>query len=255
MSATNTTTNYNLPIFIETDKPSWLVDFNGAMRSIDSQMKTNADAIATKSPILTFNDTADIDFMKSGDIVTANLASGVSDKVGRALVKPISAPVTEQIVTVNTSGDQDALSIGSGLFNDSGVLKAVDLNFSVIENATFNGLPSGVTMDGGSLKLACNSDRTIGKIYGAPRFKNTGSTAQNLYLDTGLIVSAPAEEYRIFPVGLVFPLTPTTYGGIYFDVKTDGHVYMYCNAFANTTSYCYAFPCIYIFRDFGDTGE
>ena len=124
MSATNTTTNYNLPIFIETDKPAWLVDFNGAMRAIDAQMKTNADAIATKSPILTFNDTAEIDFTKSGDIVTANLASGVSDKVGRALVTPISAPASEQLVAINTNGAQDALEIGSGLKIESNTLKA-----------------------------------------------------------------------------------------------------------------------------------
>lgn len=43
MSATNHTTNYNLPIFIGTDKPAWLVDFNGAMTSIDSSLKTVED--------------------------------------------------------------------------------------------------------------------------------------------------------------------------------------------------------------------
>lgn len=32
MSATNTTTNYKLPIFMGTDIPSWLTDFNGAMQ-------------------------------------------------------------------------------------------------------------------------------------------------------------------------------------------------------------------------------
>ena len=45
MSATNTTTNYSLPLFIGTDKPAWLVDWNGAMTDIDSQMKVNATAI------------------------------------------------------------------------------------------------------------------------------------------------------------------------------------------------------------------
>ena len=45
MSATNATTNYSLPLFIGTDKPAWLVDFNGAMTAIDAQMKTNATDI------------------------------------------------------------------------------------------------------------------------------------------------------------------------------------------------------------------
>ena len=45
MSATNATSNYSLPLFIGTDKPAWLVDFNGAMTAIDGQMKTNATDI------------------------------------------------------------------------------------------------------------------------------------------------------------------------------------------------------------------
>lgn len=36
MSATNTTTNYHLPIFIGTDIPSWLVDWNNAMTALDN---------------------------------------------------------------------------------------------------------------------------------------------------------------------------------------------------------------------------
>lgn len=46
MAHTNETTNYELPIFIGTDKPSWLNDFNGAMTAIDTRMKANADAAA-----------------------------------------------------------------------------------------------------------------------------------------------------------------------------------------------------------------
>lgn len=38
MSATNNTSNYNLPIFLGTDKPSWLIDWNGAMTKIDEAL-------------------------------------------------------------------------------------------------------------------------------------------------------------------------------------------------------------------------
>ena len=47
MSHTNTTTNYNLPQFITTDKPAWLTDVNNAFLSIDSGMhnaQTKADS-------------------------------------------------------------------------------------------------------------------------------------------------------------------------------------------------------------------
>lgn len=40
MSATNETTNYKLPLFTDTDQPTWLGDFNGAMSKIDAHMNT-----------------------------------------------------------------------------------------------------------------------------------------------------------------------------------------------------------------------
>lgn len=46
MSATNSTPNLNLPVFVGTDKPAWLVDFNGAMNAIDSAVGANTTNIA-----------------------------------------------------------------------------------------------------------------------------------------------------------------------------------------------------------------
>lgn len=42
MAASNSTTNYALPIYIATDKTDWLTTFNGAMNTIDAQMFANA---------------------------------------------------------------------------------------------------------------------------------------------------------------------------------------------------------------------
>ena len=44
---TNATTNYELPQFVGTDKPTWLGDFNEAMSDIDAGMHENATDIAT----------------------------------------------------------------------------------------------------------------------------------------------------------------------------------------------------------------
>ena len=65
MSATNHTTNYEFPIFIGTDKPAWLVDWNGAMTAIDTAIHTaegKADQAGTdiggiESSITTINST------------------------------------------------------------------------------------------------------------------------------------------------------------------------------------------------------
>lgn len=50
MSATNKTTHYELPSFIASDKPAWLVDWNGAMAAIDAaiyEAKQEADTSGT----------------------------------------------------------------------------------------------------------------------------------------------------------------------------------------------------------------
>lgn len=65
MSATNHTTNYELPIFVGSDKPAWLVDWNGAMTAIDTAIHTaegKADQAGTdiggiESSISTINST------------------------------------------------------------------------------------------------------------------------------------------------------------------------------------------------------
>lgn len=40
MSATNSTPTINLPLFIGTDKPAWLTDWNGSMNAIDTAIAT-----------------------------------------------------------------------------------------------------------------------------------------------------------------------------------------------------------------------
>ena len=52
MSATNSTTNFNLPLFIGSDKPAWLTDWNGAMTTIDTKLqevKAEAASASTES--------------------------------------------------------------------------------------------------------------------------------------------------------------------------------------------------------------
>lgn len=252
MSATNRTENYNLPIFIETDKPAWLVDFNGAMRSIDAQMKLNAEAIATKSPILTFQDTADIDFTKTGDIITANLQSAITDKVGRALVTPLTAPESDQLVAINDSGAQEALEIGSGLKIENNNLKAIDLDLTIKEQTTNFTLPSGVTLTGGGpIAIALNSDRSIGKIYGNPIFRCTSGGRKTI--ETDLYVKATGEAYDIGPAGFGPKSDGSDFSYVGIHIAADGKISFDFLGFANGTTYLYLYPCIYFFSDFGDT--
>lgn len=252
MGATNTTTNYGLPIFIETDKPAWLVDFNGAMRSIDTQMKTNADAIATKSPILTFNDTTDIDFTKSDNIITANLSSGVSDKVGRALITPLSAPAADQMVMINTDGQQENVTIGSGLNVSSGTVTAVDLNINQFDDST-TFTASGVTVTG-NMHIATNTDKSIGKIWGIMTVTKSTSGNTSVDIDTGFTIpNSTASVISMTVAGLANDMNQYRFNSPQIRIDTNNKVYIRITAYGQSETYVRIWPCVYFFKDFGDS--
>ena len=257
MSATNTTTNYNLPIFLSSDKPAWLVDFNGAMTAIDAQMKVNADAIATKSPILTFSDTTDIDFTVTGSTVTANLDAGVAGTISRAFTKPVAAPAGPQIPSVDTANAQQLLNIGSGLKVDSGALKAIDMdlteNITKTDSDWSSYTPNNVTCDG-TLMFAFNSDRSIGKIYGTANCRTGGYTG-DVEFYTGVTIPNPSNtSYWIYPAGVSLTSGNTVdFGGNTILVEADGKIRVKFKKYvSNQTQYAYFFPCVYFFRNFGD---
>lgn len=252
MSATNTTTNYNLPIFVSTDKPAWLVDFNGAMNAIDAQMKTNADAIATKSPILTFDDTSEIDFTVSSNTVTATLASGIAEKVGRALVTPLVAPASDQIVAVDTNGDQEAIAIGAGLSLSGGILSAPDTNFTDTGEADILSATGATIADNHLIRFAFNADHSIGKIYGSAAFSGYSSGVIDIVTDQ--TVAAPDEAYDIFGAGFTFSYSGSYLASArvpYLHVDLLGRIHIRSTA-TNASGGIYLDANLYFFTDFGD---
>lgn len=259
MSATNTTTNYNLPIFVSSDKPAWLVDFNGAMNAIDAQMKVNADAIAAKSPILTFSDTTDIDFTVTGTTVEASLDNGVAGTISRAFTKPVSSPATAQIPSVDTSNNQQLLDIGSGLKVDSGALTAIDLDLTDITTYAANDLTSstsGITIASASITVALNSAKTVGKIYGSIQLNSTLSSRTSTTITIPKSVAATGAAYSIFPAGIAWKdLAQANYGNngsIEILVSASGALSLAFSAHANTKTLAALWPCLYFFKNFGD---
>lgn len=75
MSATNSTANYELPIFLATDKPAWLTDWNGAMSAIDTAIHT-AQATADGAQTTAGAATADISTINASlTTITGNITS------------------------------------------------------------------------------------------------------------------------------------------------------------------------------------
>ena len=99
MTATNHTENYNLSQFVGTDRPTWLVDYNGDMAKIDMQMKQNADDIASAAAggLTSVSHTADL---------TGNGTSGSPLGVAGTIAKKTDIPDVSGFATTSalTSG-------------------------------------------------------------------------------------------------------------------------------------------------------
>lgn len=94
MAATNHTENYNLSQFVGTDRPTWLVDYNGDMVKIDTQLKQNADDIASASAggLTSVSHTADL---------TGNGTSGSPLGVASTIAKKTDIPDVSGFATTS----------------------------------------------------------------------------------------------------------------------------------------------------------
>ena len=99
MTATNKTTNYELSQFVGTDRPMWLGDYNSDMSKIDTQLKQNADDIAsaTAGGLTSVHHTADL---------TGNGTSGSPLGVASTIAKKTDIPDVSGFATTSalTSG-------------------------------------------------------------------------------------------------------------------------------------------------------
>ena len=250
MSATNHTTNYNLPQFVGSDKPAWLGDINPAMSAIDTAIH-NAATTASQgvSDASTAQTRADSAYTLAGD---ANTAAGTAQTTANSAV---------------ATGNTNSAKIASleSKFNLSSIASITTLNAGAWATDTLK------------FTLAQNSDGSVFKFYGSWwSGNNTSSTlncqktaipgasgfygiATNLFLNT-----APTEAYFVEPGGIA---TMGTRGqsvpleslwGATFGVGTDGQIYIYVNQGqtegipANNMRILDLFPCIYFNTNWGD---
>lgn len=157
MSYTNQTTNYQLPLYVANDKPTYLGDFNTAMNTIDTQMKANADASATAISTA------------QGAVTTANTASATATQAQ-----------TDATTAQNTanSAQTDATT---ALTTANNIANELNLTTSTVTCTITNGsLASG----NNSLTIAKNTSGSLAKIYG--RLRSNGAYGTITSGDTGL---------------------------------------------------------------------
>lgn len=105
MTATNHTKNYNLSQFVGTDRPTWLVDYNGDMAKIDAQIKQNADDIASAAAGGLTSVTHTADFTGNG---TSGSPLGVASTIAKKTDIPdVSGFATTSALTSGLAGKVD----------------------------------------------------------------------------------------------------------------------------------------------------
>lgn len=142
MSATNATANYNLPLFIGTDKPAWLTDWNGAMNAIDT-----AIAAVSSASSGTASDLAALTLTVSG------LSSTVSDHT--TSISTLTTAVAGNTGAINTI--QSLIGNGLPTTDDKTIIGAINEIYAMITgggsteiqaaNVSYDNTSSGLTAD------------------------------------------------------------------------------------------------------------
>lgn len=172
MSHTNSTSNYNLPQFIGTDKPTWLTDVNGAMTNIDTAIKNASDTATTASGNAT---TANTNIGTMASLTTTDKSS---------LVGAINEVKTGVTTAQNTANSATSTATTANTNANKALTQVANFNLTSFNNLTAS-LTNG-TLSFSSLKMAKNSDGSLAKIYGSVLITGQTTTATVTTSDTGL---------------------------------------------------------------------
>lgn len=184
MSATNHTTNYELPIFIGTDKPAWLVDWNGAMNAIDTAIKqaeTKADSAGT-----------DIGSIQ-GDIVTIN---GALTTLNGA-VSQLRLDTNANTGSINTI--TELIGNGTPTTTDKTIIGAINEINSEVYDFNLSQKTVALTSTHGTftvedISALLNSAGSVGKVYGNIKLSVTSDIPADSAIATIEITGLDTQE-------------------------------------------------------------
>ncbi len=229
MGATNRTQNYNLPQFVGSDKPTWLGDFNGAMSSIDTQMKANND-----------------------------LGSQANTKADTALNNAETAQTTASGAQTTAQGAQTTAN--SGLAKALEVEQALNafkqvLNFNDISMYSGDVMSStdSTILASSAIQIATNSDKSLFKCYGNIFVTtSTAGTHKLVIPNTGL---NPLEEYSVVNACIEYYGAPgSEVIGNSITIKTNGDIEIqFFTRGAVSNMRLVLLPVLIFNKSFGDT--
>lgn len=268
-ASTNSTTHYNLSQYIATDKPTYLVDYNGDMLKIDtaiynamSKASVNEANIGTMTDLTT---TAKTSLVNAINEINTQLGANTTN-IGTN---------TSNIATLGTNmGDLVNLmtTAKNNLVSAINELKGVNdtQNTNIAENTAnidkfnltkFKFYPTNeITASQGtisytSLTVASNSDGSIGKIYGQVSFVLSNLTGKiTLTFASNL---RPSSEIYINSLGIVVYFTSQGISNTFaqgLTVKTTGEIEFDFDVDPGITNVSVILiPALLFMKDFGDT--
>lgn len=231
MGATNHTTNYNLPQFVGSDKPTWLGDVNGAMSAIDTQMKANATASAT-----------------------------ADTKAETALTNAQTAQTTATGAqsTADTASSTATSALNKSLANEAEIAKLNLTDFKTIQYTDMT--TSNGSLSAGSITIAKDSSGSIAKVYGSIfAYPSTTGPVTITIPNTGL---TPDTNITINNAGIYLMTYPNFTNaeivGIDLTIYQNGNITigLYANRTGSgSTLRANLMPQLYFLKDFGDTPQ
>ena len=275
-ASTNSTTHYNLSQYIATDKPTYLVDYNGDMLKIDTAIY-NAMSKATdnETNIGTMNN---LNTTEKGSLVGAinevNTQVGTNTSNISQNTIDISANSTKigSLVDLSTNYKTNLVGAVNEVNSKVGTLSSLDttektnlvgainevLNYFNLD--TFEA-PTNVTTNIGTisyngLNTARNSEGTLGKIYGRIDVSDIPLNSTNVTVTmqtafrptTDLIISSEVFSRQYGNNTDIVPLINQ------LTISTTGLVTITAPLYATTLVVQFnILPCLLFIKDFGDT--
>ena len=236
MASTNKTQNYELSQYIGSDKPTYLGDYNADMLKIDTQMKRNADNVASVgATATTASETA------STALTNASSAQTSADN---AQTSANTANNTANSALSKANKNEANISYMLSLFNLTNIKQYEISELINVQNIS--------TFFNCNLTLATNSDKSIFKLYGTVTGDITNVGLFKVKIKTNL---NPTEGYRINNVGIVRNYSNNVPSNAFADIDTNGDIIITGYTDSAGDNRIYLFPCLYFNKNFGDISE
>ena len=265
MASTNKTQYFELSQYISSDKPTYLVDYNGDMQKIDtalhtaqSNSSTAVSSIGDLTTLTTTNKASTVGAINevNGKVTTnttnigtnTNDISAINGKIGTManLTTAEKSNIVGAVNEVNAKANQNSTDI-----------EKLNLNTFVTHNSSTVSISSG-RFNYCELSEASNSDGSLGKLYGiadinlsgvasgtniAVSFQTNLRPSSNIYINMlGITIYIGNQINNIYNLNVSI----NTNGVVTFNVTSDG---------SNGVIRCILFPCLLFMKDFGDVNN